>query len=1411
VEKIEEQYHIPRKNLAEEGIFVSHETYTPARGGSAESEIEALKRVFGKDTNKITIVNTKGFTGHAMGAGVEECVAIRAMEKGRIPPIANIDKIDPVFSELRFSEGENRRAKYAIRLAAGFGSQVAFTAFRLNTYEDRFDLILHDEWLSGLGGSMGRTYLDGRVLKMTIKPKLETKTSEKAKSSAITKTLVSTDILPSVISIISEITGYETNLIEAEMHLEEDLGIDTVKQAEIFGILREKWDLGLDDTISLAEFTSPQKIALYVQNNIGDIDSSKPDITPSLTETSEDLLRKIREVISQTTGYEQNLIEFDMDLEEDLGIDTIKQAEIFGDIREIYDLPLDESISLAEFRTINDIAGYVQRYVGTESAVTSTVSETKEKEILGTEQENEVKDSVRIDKLITVPVPLDKSNANKIELSELSSLIININSSLEEELVNELKERKVNFKTYNLLKEKSELEETDFDLFILLLPDSSSEPGLIDQEIYTKIFTLFQSLELSKDKRIIAVSKENYFGLRKDANPISGGISGFVKTLGIEFEMGYKHIYSDRIANIIQELEYWDSNIEIAFEKKNRFTLANLDISGYLTQSSKIHLKDSDLLLVTGGGRGITFKCLEALCTIVKSKVAIFGIEDISNVDSDALLLSPEELEGRKSKLIEDLKESEEKVTPVLIDRHWNRFLFGLEVVRNLEVLRKKKIQVEYRRVDVTKQKEVEEAIKDIESHFKTSVSHIIHGAGLEESKSFKKKKLDFSNLIVSVKVEGIWNILNSIDTKKLKRVACFTSIAGRYGNRGQVDYSFANGYLSRLCWKLNQQGTSAVACDWSAWGGVGMATRGSIMDILTSQGINPIPMQEGTESFVRLFLNSIGDEVVVSCGLGPFEKLSEIKSKIEDNKYPLVENLEYSNSTFIARKAINSENDLYLNDHQIQQTPIFPGVMGLEFFAETFEMISSQKLVSFSNVDFSTALKIQLSKTKDVYVEYNPDKGEMRLKSDFIAKIDPSKRREIEHFTTNVDLSAKRKKAKKSENEIRESEINLLSKEDIYSFFFHGDSFQVLEKLIDLDGKKAISQIDIPNKNLFSNKKSKTSLNPLAIEAALQTAGLYDYIVNSKTSLPSKIETITFYSSKKPKYIVSIFTGINATHSTFDVEILDEGKNTIVKLDGLGMIHTQLNFSEGSEIKAKLQQAFRYWEITNSLNHENFRVIPVQIVAAHLESNPKAILSLLTSKEKERFEKLKSEKRRIEYLAGVIASKDLYSFLVDAKIKNKEIEIRKEKKGQPYFYDLKKDKASNLHLSITHSGEFALAAVGQSPIGIDIEKIEERSESFYKEAFTEKERNEISLNAEKGTIYWTIKEAITKALGEGLHLNLHDIEISENEEKSSYKIGFSSKVADTIPYDVDSFEITNKSFQNYTITYCEIKQEGKK
>src|SRR5271165_3691040 len=79
---------IDRLQIAPKTVFVSHETYTPARGGSASAEINALRRVFGDAADQIVIANTKGLTGHAMATGIEDVVAVKCLETGLVQPVA---------------------------------------------------------------------------------------------------------------------------------------------------------------------------------------------------------------------------------------------------------------------------------------------------------------------------------------------------------------------------------------------------------------------------------------------------------------------------------------------------------------------------------------------------------------------------------------------------------------------------------------------------------------------------------------------------------------------------------------------------------------------------------------------------------------------------------------------------------------------------------------------------------------------------------------------------------------------------------------------------------------------------------------------------------------------------------------------------------------------------------------------------------------------------------------------------------------------------------------------------------------------------------------------------------------------------------------------------------------------------
>jgi len=86
--------------------------------------------VFGDDFKHLLILNTKGFTGHPMGVSFEDVVAAEVLMSGLVPPVANFSQTDPALGEdIRISTGGEYRCKYALRFAAGFGSQVALALY----------------------------------------------------------------------------------------------------------------------------------------------------------------------------------------------------------------------------------------------------------------------------------------------------------------------------------------------------------------------------------------------------------------------------------------------------------------------------------------------------------------------------------------------------------------------------------------------------------------------------------------------------------------------------------------------------------------------------------------------------------------------------------------------------------------------------------------------------------------------------------------------------------------------------------------------------------------------------------------------------------------------------------------------------------------------------------------------------------------------------------------------------------------------------------------------------------------------------------------------------------------------------------------------------------------------------------
>ena len=135
---IEQVHGISKAELATHGVYFSHETSTHASSASSCSgnEVAALRSAFGDDLlAKLLICNTKGFTGHPMGVSFEDVAAVEVLMRQKVPPVPNYKVIDDYLGKLNISKGGHYSCCYALRFAAGFGSQVAFALYATAQYE----------------------------------------------------------------------------------------------------------------------------------------------------------------------------------------------------------------------------------------------------------------------------------------------------------------------------------------------------------------------------------------------------------------------------------------------------------------------------------------------------------------------------------------------------------------------------------------------------------------------------------------------------------------------------------------------------------------------------------------------------------------------------------------------------------------------------------------------------------------------------------------------------------------------------------------------------------------------------------------------------------------------------------------------------------------------------------------------------------------------------------------------------------------------------------------------------------------------------------------------------------------------------------------------------------------------------
>jgi NAD(P)-dependent dehydrogenase (short-subunit alcohol dehydrogenase family) len=103
-------------------------------------------------------------------------------------------------------------------------------------------------------------------------------------------------------------------------------------------------------------------------------------------------------IVSEKTGYERELLGLDLDLEADLGVDTIKQAQILGAIRERYRLPREEGVKIKDFPTLAKVIGYIAGRLAASSSPSSTArsKRTEERTVFRGDSEADLENDRRV-------------------------------------------------------------------------------------------------------------------------------------------------------------------------------------------------------------------------------------------------------------------------------------------------------------------------------------------------------------------------------------------------------------------------------------------------------------------------------------------------------------------------------------------------------------------------------------------------------------------------------------------------------------------------------------------------------------------------------------------------------------------------------------------------------------------------------------------------------------------------------------------------------------------------------------------------------------------------------------------------------------------------------------------------------
>lgn len=412
-------------------------------------------------------------------------------------------------------------------------------------------------------------------------------------------------------------------------------------------------------------------------------------------------------------------------------------------------------------------------------------------------------------------------------------------------------------------------------------------------------------------------------------SPTAGGLFGLLKSLKQEWnsvvcralDVSPTLDASQAAKAILAELHDPNQLLrEVGVGEAGRHTLI-CEVDQTLRSDLSSALNADTVVVVSGGGRGITAQCVIRLAQTYRCKFILLGRSPVAETDPDWAQNCHGEAELKKQIMIY-LQAQGEQPTPKRVQALYKGVLAQREVRATLNAIRAAGGLAHYYCTDVTDVGKLQQTLT-LATEQLGSIAAILHGAGNLSDKRIEKKTAADFDLVYAAKVQGLHNLLACLSPETLNYLVLFSSVAGFYGNVGQTDYAIANEVLNKTAhwFKQRYPDCHVVAINWGPWES-GMVTP-QLKQLFAERQIETIPIDAGTQFLVN--------ELMVSHHHQPQVVIGSPLVMIPDT-------IENQGRTWRLRRRLSVDANPFLWDHVIHQRPVLPAMGAITWMANAAE-----------------------------------------------------------------------------------------------------------------------------------------------------------------------------------------------------------------------------------------------------------------------------------------------------------------------------------------------------------------------------------------------------------------------------------------------------------------------------------------